>query len=1255
MANFSEPTQDAIIDPGATTHLADVYAQNGPQAPALPPPQFLQNAIGTLTSYGNADRADMAQPYQPPAMGFVPNLGLPRLPFGGGQAPSPIASNEDQPVEGYSPTEQAAAYNTPVFGGIARVLNSPLARAVQGTFVGDQTDNPAFALGPVGELTGPTEGATAALGNIAGRLKTGLGEAFAGRAPNFVTEPAGMARVDFGVTGGFPEGEPIAGGLTNRIGGKSQGVGAGADLSAEQMAANDALAQEAAKAAPAESPRFVAQPAPGRKTMWQVVDSTTGKPTLEGKAIKQGNSTPEAAAARAAKLNAKYAPAPDKGAQAIDSAVKAVPETVNSNIRKMLRGEIPNVNPAALTPDALAAHPQFQSVIDKALTDSGAEVSDASRLAVAQKVLDAQVIRNKIIVAKGYRNVPELPADAPILQEATTLPPDQQAAVMDRTRQVLDAAQGKTDIGASFDAMVGDAGKPPTPPEGPKLIATGGPNEPRIPTVPERKFGMRDLGQLASEVMYDSIVFPTTNLVHSFGSTASAIAQFPEHVLLSGVDRALSEAGITKARNFTTEAAIAGLNAQLHSLGPSIAHDLIPTVLHGNASLIDRDVPREVSTAILRGEYGSGKLATVLGALAKVSAEGNYPLRTIAAIDDTIRRGLSASNLMERGYVEGTNAGLTGQALHDYAANFVNTAGPFELKAAEDAAKAQINRSAPGGFATRILDIKDKTGIVGTVLLPFFNTKLNILKAATTWSPLGFARLLPSKTPVLGYFARGTATEAARVQALTRATVGTMLLYPIWQQVLSDNITGDGPTDPREKAQWVGDPANPSHVERALRTPFGWVTYGKVPVIGDYVAAIADAAQAVRENRANDVSGAQAAVSGLIQYFGKEEQGISDAITTIAALSEAWQNPNNAQAQATLAQELANRGFQMTPYSGAIRAEQTIAGEPYKRIPPGTKGLVNRTLEDYRSQIPGLNADMPNGTPRVPGVSSGVGALLPVRTAPEAPPMQGTATGVPPVANAESERLAAAVKDFKPIGLPTNKVGVGKPYEMTLSGSQYLDFSQAVGEARQAAVNKLMTNPDYQNAPVGIQARMFTIAIAAADKTGQQDYLRNGVLTSNDPAQIQQDALLLMSQGTMSDRAKWAGLMAQSGKLTPAIRSAIDAARPEPLPGQAQMPTMDQYIHAAPLVSQYLAIPPYLQGNEQEWAALKVAKARLSAAENSVRATGTYLPPTALHYQALSTLSPADQQLILKYPPVLTNPLRAAFLKAHPEVGRFVQ
>jgi hypothetical protein len=989
------------------------------------------------------------------------------------------------------------------------------------------------------------------------------------------------------------------------------------------------------------------------KTRSFVIDTATGK------AEAPIFSKPEAAQASADALNASVAPY-DQNALSVKAAVQSVPESAKSDIRKMLRGEVEGVTPAEITPEALASHPEFGALLDSALTQTKAEVSPANRVALAQQVLDAQAIRNKIIVAKGYRNVPELPPDAPIVQEALKQP-DGGAAVFDRTRQVLDAAKGE---GPPIDFR-------PEPPTGPKLIATGGPNEPSLPdlsgVVRQRGFGLRDLGSLATEVMYNGIVFPKVVLTHAFGSSLSSLANFPEQALLSGVDAARATAAGaplvgrvfgTRDRLFMLEGARAGLIAQGQTLAGALVHDVIPEIIRGPETAMYADIPKEVSSAMLRGEYGSKGLTTGLlkaaGGVGKVAALGDYPLRTMAALDNAMRRGLSASFLAQEGYLKGLNSGLRGDALHKFAAEFVNEAGPESLAAAEQKALVQINRQAPGFWASKILGGRDASGPIGSMLLPFFNTPLNILKAATTWSPLGWGRLLPTQTPLIGHFAQRSVSEAARVQAVTRAAIGTALTFPIWQHVLDDNITGDGPTDPRQKAIWIGDPKNPSHVERAIRTPVGWLTYGKVPVLGDLIAGLADAAQGVRESRNPDVGPGQAAMLGLVQFFSKQEQALEDVITFAGAGKDLLQNPNNPQAQALFEQHLAQKGFSLLPASGLMNWANAATQPNYRTIPVGTKGFVNRTLEEIKAQIPLVNQNMRQGAERIPGVTGGVQSVLPVRVAPAGPALQGTASGIPPVAKAESDRLAQTIQTFKPIPLPTNKIGVGKPYELTLSGTQYLDFAQAAGQARSAAINKLLATPAYQSAPDGVKARLYTLAVQAADRKGEQDYLRNGVLTSTDPAQTQQDALLLMTQGTITDRTKWAGLMAQSGKLTSEIRAAIDAARPEPLPGQHPQPTMDEYVRVAPLVSDYLALPPYLTGNPQEWESLGVARAKLSDAELRIRATGAYLPPTALRYEAMATLSPAEQNLIMKYQPVMTNPARRIFLMQHPEVGRFV-
>src|SRR5207249_689089 len=160
---------------------------------------------------------------------------------------------------------------------------------------------------------------------------------------------------------------------------------------------------------------------------------------------------------------------------------------------------------------------------------------------------------------------------------------------------------------------------------------------------------------------------------------------------------------------------------------------------------------------------------------------------------------------------------------------------------------------------------------------------------------------------------------------------------------------------------------------------------------------------------------------------------------------------------------LSNRGFEITPWSGAIRSYETINDPMYRKIPPGTQGLGARTLADYQAQIPGANQNFPAGTTRIPGVTGGVGALMPVRISGEtAGPVQGTAAGLPPVAAQEADRLSKAVPGFKPLALPNNKIGQGTPQELPLSSGEYLDFANFVGQEREKAVNTLLLNKDYQ-------------------------------------------------------------------------------------------------------------------------------------------------------------------------------------------------
>jgi len=1072
------------------------------------------------------------------------------------------------------------------------------------------------------------------------------------------------------------------------------------------------IAKELGTAAESAGERYAPRLVPGTKSMYEVFDATTG--ANAGGVV---HSTEAAAESRAAKLNAKAAteaPAaptniagasdafnqaagvtPEaqaalQNAVAVDAAARKVPEYFKSVMRGQLRSG------TELTPETLLGTSNVTPLLNKALREAGVSLSDANRSALAQQLIDNQVARNEIIAkspkstatARAKAGLPEemnaetlsqrigapntpaqqaqngvlaraiedrragIPGEAPsaippevanspIVQEAIAHP-DGQSIIADASRKSEEAVKSWADMSPSDRA-----------------IAYGS-----VPGSP-RQFGAREVGKLFNEWVYNGIVNPTVIFTHGMGSTASSLSQFPERVLLSGADAALHAVGITAERRFTLDGAVAGLSAQLHSIGNSVRHDLVQDILQNKNAWVDKDVPSEISTAILRGDYGSNGLVKTLGALTKVASEGNYPLRIISSVDNMLRNALRESNLAEAARIQGQAKGLSGQGLIDFMGNFRNEAeSNGAMAAAEFDARRQINRQTPGALADRVLTVKNATGPIGTVLLPFFNTKINILKAATTWSPLGFARLIPKEAPLnLGYFGRNTLTEADRVQAVTRAAVGTMAIYPLWQSIMSDDITGAGPSDPKEKALWIGDPNSPSHLPYAMRMMGKWVTYNKVPVFGDYLGAIADSAQSVKEGKAKDVSGAQAAVLGLIQNFAGHVQPVGDALDTVASIFQGLNGKLNTQELASLANDLSSRGFSITPFSGLIRADATVNDPNYHAMPPGTKGLWNQVGQRYRGQFPnnfplGDPSALPAGAPRIPGDTGGVGALLPYRVTPEGPASpQGAETGLPPIGTAESDRLVAQVKTFKPLALPSDVIGkAGDSNQLKLRADQYMAFARYVGEARNTELQKVLTTPGYQNATDTLKARLFESAITRADDVGREKYLENGVLKGTDPNAIRQQAVLSVHALSDSprDAAQWVALMDKSGKLTPDVRAAIDASRPEALPGQTETPTVDQYLKAAPLVTKYLSIPPYLIGNPQEWVALSAAKKNEAAALNQIKQTASNLPTNVLTIQARQTLAPQEQQLLARYQNAIVNPMRKQMLLKDPWLGHFL-
>ena len=1214
------PTTDALIDPGVTQQVADIYGQNGPQGPGLQPPAFMTNAVNAMQTYGQSDLNA-----NPIAGGSAPSnvVPFPR------PAPAPLGPQDAQgQIGGMTPPPQnlqqiIAGANLPALSGLAQA---------QGRFAAGMQATPA--------------------GQAANRLKT--------------------------VLSGTPEQQKF--GYDSWV----KSLQKGATLSPDEQQAADQYGMTIAggfTGPEEEAARFAPQVG---KTLSTVVD------TLTGKTIQMFNGADHAAqaATAAAARNAATPAALNVAKEVTPESVFGNPDEVKANARYSYpnpapfeRGAAPDVPPEVTPAEA-------QSGATQAFAPPTGAASD--NIALATKMRAAGATEAEIRLFMGKDNyvpphpdspVPTIPANDPLIAEAQSAGPVGQEAIAnanriadettgaqpkytaeDYARQQEIADRQSAEIAASRDAESAGTSPSAAPDNAPPYRPPGGypkPPAPGGPIVP-KNFTAATAWGLARDSLYNSLIAPTISLLHPMGSALMAVERPVEQLGLSAVTKVTGKGG------FYASDAVNSLKAQGAGMGGAIQHDLWNIITKGPTSVMnDVDAPSEVSTAILRGEYGSTLAIKSAGVAGKLLALGNYPSRVVSALDWTIRQGLKSSYLMENGYRDGRSLGLNGDALDAHAVRYMKAANANELsdaaQAADMQARTQINRQPPGAAASRFLDAKDRVGPLGTVILPFFNTANNIFKSAVTWSPLGFARLLPKDFPGLGYFARDTVGEAARVQAATRATLGTAAIYGLWQQVLSDNITGDGPVDPKQKMLWDGDPKNPAHQPRSIRLGNDWVSYGKIPVFGAYLAAVADGAEAIKNNPKADIPALQAAYMGMMNYFSHEETGLVNAASTIGALGGALGNPNDPQAQAALAQQLSDRMFELTPGSGLWRAAANIADPNYRGAPKGAD-FPTRVGNDFMGNFPGQTNLTATGVRR-PG---GVEASLPIQVSPIGPAFTGTAQGMPPGISAEAQRLAQADPAFKGMNLPSNSIGTGTPHEVKLLGDQYPQYATYVGQARESVIGSVLVSSAYLNAPEKVQEKMFADAVLKADKQGTEAYLKNGVTTSNDPVTVQADAVAgFTSYTSNADKADWIALLNSSGKLTPAVRVALSAVIPPPLPGTGPKPTVDEYLKAAPLVHEYLGHVPYGTdakpfGTPQEWAALPAAKVQHALLTAQIQKTAPSKAAVPYLVMAKEMKMPSGVpglsvlQLTQKYSALVENPVRRALMNANPWLQRYL-
>lgn len=396
----------------------------------------------------------------------------------------------------------------------------------------------------------------------------------------------------------------------------------------------------------------------------------------------------------------------------------------------------------------------------------------------------------------------------------------------------------------------------------------------------------------------------------------------------------------------------------------------------------------------------------------------NLPGRLLDASDAFFRSVARNMELYGLAHTQAKKEGLSGDAFTNRVADLRAATTPEGLALREQAdtfATRAVFQEKPGPFVQRLQGIAHDYPAFSFVL-PFLKTPGNIARQGLEFSPAGVAM-------------KAAAQEGrAGTQAQARAAVGTAAAGVLAWLAASNRLSGEGPSDPAERAALMESGWRPNSVKIGDK----WVEYSLAQPVSVQAAIIANAFEGWREAGAKPD---QADVA-LSTIFRTINSFVSQSfLSGLFDLLEAIKDPDRS------AQRFATRTASgLVPMSGFMRSVQQAA-DPVVRKPEGWK-------ENLAAQIPGASSSVPARLDRFGQPVTREGGA--VRRA--ADPLNVSTSKTDPIAD-ELTRLGVT------LGLPTDRLTL--PQGRRLTREQERELQQQKGQSVRAALERAINSRRY--------------------------------------------------------------------------------------------------------------------------------------------------------------------------------------------------
>lgn len=372
-------------------------------------------------------------------------------------------------------------------------------------------------------------------------------------------------------------------------------------------------------------------------------------------------------------------------------------------------------------------------------------------------------------------------------------------------------------------------------------------------------------------------------------------------------------------------------------------------------------------------------------------------------------------------------------------------------------------------------------GLIANVLFPFV---YGIDFTVRAGSKLAVGPVMYPVKAATAY-ARGE-TQAAGAYA-TNALVTTAADLFLIAQVLGGNLTGKGPSDPRERQallEATDENGDPTWRPDSMRVPLPngrhmWVAYGSLPIVGLTGALFANAYE-------------------TFMYDGRADDNLAEKVAKVAAgTMGTWAEGTyfrDLMDLVSIFSEPQSAGTSMSRFGGGLvgRVVPAVFRQAAQAIDPNRKAPEN-ALQELAQNVPGLRNLVPNQISPFTGGDVRMG-WSPLSLVSPGSVYYGT-NGVNPVAT-ETARLNTAGYTVAPSQFSATQQGHGTTIlGQRQTGAQVRGAQDVMADETQRRAAALLASPEYQRMSDAQKAANLDALFSRARQASDYDWSAGLTLT----------------------------------------------------------------------------------------------------------------------------------------------------------------